>query len=50
MTKEEAISILEQALNASNLKGVFSLSDAHSIIQALNKINELVEIIPTSDK
>jgi hypothetical protein len=49
MTKEEAIKVLEQALNASNLKGVFTLSDASAVIQALNKVNELIELIPSED-
>ena len=49
MTKEESIKVLEQALNAANLKGAFSLSDVSVIIQALNKVKELVEIIETED-
>jgi hypothetical protein len=40
MQKEEAIKILEQALNAANLKGVFSLPDAEMIIKALITIKE----------
>lgn len=49
MTKEEAIKVLDQALNAANLKGVFTLSDVSVILQALNKVNELVELIPSED-
>lgn len=49
MTKEEAIKVLEQALNSANLKGVFTLNDASFIIKALNKVNELVELIPSED-
>ena len=49
MTKEQAIQIIEQALNAANMKGVYSLSDASSILQALSKINELVEIDQSTD-
>jgi hypothetical protein len=49
ITKEQAIQIVEQALNAANLKGVYTLSDASAIIQALNKINELVEIVPSEE-
>jgi hypothetical protein len=47
MTKEQSIQIIQQALNAANIKGVYSLSDASSILQALSKINELVEIVPS---
>jgi hypothetical protein len=49
MNKEKAISIVIDALSASTKAGVFSLQDCASIIQAINKINELVEIIPTED-
>jgi hypothetical protein len=49
MNKEQAISIVIEALNASTKAGVFSLNDCTSIIQAINKINELVEIIPTDE-
>ena len=49
MTKEEAIKVLDQALNVANLKGVFTLSDVSVILQALNKVNELVELIPSED-
>ena len=45
MTKEEAIGIVEKALNAATTKGVYDMSAVSLIIQALNKINELVEII-----
>jgi ferric-dicitrate binding protein FerR (iron transport regulator) len=40
MSKEEAIKILEQALNAANLKGVFSLPDVQMILNALNALKE----------
>jgi ABC-type sugar transport system substrate-binding protein len=49
MTKEEAIKVLEQALNAANLKGIFTLNDASAVIQALKKVNELIELIPSED-
>lgn len=49
LTKEQALQIIEQALNAATLKGVYNISDVSSIIQALNKINELVEIVPSED-
>ena len=49
MDKNQAIQILVQALEASAKAGVFSLTDASTIVQAINKINELVEIVPTED-
>lgn len=39
-TKQEAINILEQAVNAANLKGVYSLADIAAIIDALKYIKE----------
>lgn len=35
MNKKEAIIILEQALNAANLKGVYTLADIQTILTAL---------------
>ena len=49
MSKEEAIKILSQALEVSCKAGIFSLSDAVTIVNAINKISELVEIIPTEE-
>ncbi len=49
MNKEQAIQILAQALEASAKAGVFSLTDAATIVQAINKVNELVEIVPTEE-
>lgn len=49
MNKEQAIQILVQALEAASKAGVFSLSDASAIVQAINKINELVEIVSTEE-
>jgi hypothetical protein len=40
MTKEEAITILEQAINAGNLKGIYNLADIIAIIKALAAIKE----------
>lgn len=40
MKKEEAINILEQAINAGTLKGVYSLADITVIIEALNFIKQ----------
>lgn len=49
MTKEQAIEFIGQALNSANMKGVYSLKDVEVILQALNKISELVEIVPVSE-
>jgi hypothetical protein len=49
MTKEEALKILGQALEAANKAGVFSLSDSATIVAALNKANELIEIVPVEE-
>ena len=49
MTKEQAIEIIVKALEMSSKSGVFSLTDSATIVQAINKINELVEIIPNEN-
>lgn len=49
MHKEEAIKIINQALDVATLKGVYSLADVAIIIKALEKINELVEIVPSEE-
>lgn len=49
MDKNQAIQILVQALEASAKAGVFSLSDAATIVEAIKKVNELVEIVPTEE-
>jgi len=49
MNKEQAIQILAQALEASAKAGVFSLTDAATIVEAIKKVNELVEIVPTEE-
>lgn len=49
MIKEEAIKIINQALDLATTKGVYSLADVSVIIKALEKINELVEILPTEE-
>jgi hypothetical protein len=46
MNKEDAIQVLEQALNAATMKGVYSLSDVELIIQSMAKVRELIEIVP----
>jgi hypothetical protein len=38
MDKSDYIKIIEQALNAAFLKGVYSISDADKIIKALKAI------------
>lgn len=38
MDKQQAIEILEQAINASVLKGVYNLND---IVQILNALHEI---------
>lgn len=40
MTKEQAIQILEQALNVATQKGVFNLQDVTHILNALQVIKE----------
>jgi len=40
MTQEEAVNILEQAINAGTIKGIYSLADMIAIINALNVVKE----------
>lgn len=40
MDKEQAINILEQAINAGTLKGIYSLADIAAILNALNTVKE----------
>lgn len=40
MNQNEAINILEQAINAGTLKGIYSLADMVAIIEALKTIKE----------
>ena len=40
MNKEEAIIILEQALNVANLKGVYTLADVQTILAALEEVKK----------
>jgi len=49
MSKEEAIKTLIQALEASAKAGVFTLSDSVNIVNAINKVTELVEIVPSEE-
>lgn len=49
MNKEQAIQILIQALEVSSKAGVFSLGDAATIVEAINKVKELIEIVPSNE-
>jgi hypothetical protein len=49
MTKEQAIDIIVKALEMSSKAGLFTLTDATTVVQAINKINELVEIVPNEN-
>jgi hypothetical protein len=40
MSKEQAIQILEQALNAASLKGVYNLQDVQMILNALSLLKQ----------
>ncbi len=40
MGKEQAISVLEQALNTATVKGSFNLNDVAMILQALAEIKK----------
>jgi len=41
MNQEQSYQIIEQALNAATVKGVFNLQDAANILAALNVIGPL---------
>lgn len=49
MTKEEAIKTLIHALEAAAKAGVFTLSDSVNVVNAINKVSELVEIVPSEE-
>ena len=40
MSKEQAIKVLEQALNAAALKGVYNLRDVQMILNALSLLKQ----------
>jgi hypothetical protein len=40
MEKEQAIKVLEQALNAATQKGVYSLQDVQMILNALSLLKQ----------
>lgn len=42
MNPEQALKVVQQALDAANLKGVYSLADANQILVALGALNQLV--------
>ena len=44
MNPTDAVKVLEQALNAATLKGVFTLADANQILVALNVVHGLVPV------
>ena len=50
MSKKQAIEVLQGAVNAANLKGAYTLADAALIIQALQKVSELLEIVPSEEE
>lgn len=41
MTKEEAIKVIEQALNVATLKGTFTLTDIEIILKALQSLKSI---------
>jgi ferric-dicitrate binding protein FerR (iron transport regulator) len=40
MEKQKAIEIIEQALNAANLKGVYTLKDVELILKAFEELKK----------
>jgi hypothetical protein len=40
MTKEQAINVMQQAINAAVTKGVYTLEDVTLILQALNLLSQ----------
>lgn len=40
MEKEQAIEVVEQALNAATLKGIYTLKDVEVILQALEELKK----------
>lgn len=43
MKTEDAIKVIEQALNVATKEGVYSLADANQILSALGVLHKLVE-------
>jgi len=44
MDNKTAIQVIDQALNAANLKGVFNLQDSYNIVMALATIKGFIEL------
>ena len=44
MTYEEALVVINQALNAASKAGVFTLKDSENIVLSLYKINEAIKV------
>lgn len=47
MNTTEAVKVIEAALNAATLKGVYSLSDTNQIVNALRTIDNVVNSAET---
>ncbi len=43
MSKEQAMQIIEQALNAATQKGAYNLTDASHILTAINILKATIE-------
>lgn len=50
MTKDEAIKLLEQALNLATQKGVYTIADVEAIIDALKCVRESYKNSMVSEK
>lgn len=40
MTKEQALALIEQALNVATTKGVYNMADVKAIVEALEKLRD----------
>jgi hypothetical protein len=47
MNNTDAVKVIEAALNAATLKGVYSLSDTNQIVTALRTIDNIVNSTET---
>lgn len=43
MDNTQALQVIKQALEMANAKGVYNLQNSSLIVQALSKLNEIVE-------
>lgn len=50
MTKDDAIKLLEQALNLATQKGVYTIADVEAIIDALKCVRESYKNSMVSEK